>query len=80
MNIALNTHLFLSEEFFFTVKISVLRAKDYCLQVWVDILPHVSGSVEPHIYWVPNPGSQNVANPTDPAPKHKPLYIWLNLI
>ena len=29
-----------------------------------------SGSVDPHIYADPNPGSQNLADPTDPDPKH----------
>ena len=80
MNIALNTHLFYQKKSFFNSSDFGSESKDYCLQFLIDILPHVSGSVEPHIYWDPNPGSQNVANPTDPAPMHKPLYIWLNLI
>ena len=31
-----------------------------------------SGSVDPHIFADPNPdpGSQNLADPTDPNPKH----------
>ena len=38
----------------------------------VDILPLGSGSVDPHIFADPDPGSQNLA---DPDPKH-----WLNKI
>jgi hypothetical protein len=36
----------------------------------VDILPLGSGSVDPHIFADPDPGSQNLADPTDPDPKH----------
>ena len=38
----------------------------------VVFLPLVSGSVDPHIFTDPNPdpGSQNLADPTDPDPKH----------
>jgi len=36
----------------------------------VDILPIGSGSVDPHIFADPDPGSQNLADPTDPDPKH----------
>ena len=33
-------------------------------------LPLGSGSVNSHIYADPDPGSQNLADPTDPDPKH----------
>jgi len=38
----------------------------------VDILPLGSGSVDPHIFagLDPDPGKQNLADPTDPDPKH----------
>ena len=36
----------------------------------VDILPLGSGYVDPHIFADPDPGSQNLADPTDPDPKH----------
>ena len=32
----------------------------------VDILPLGSGSADPHIFADPDPGSQNLADPTDP--------------
>ena len=41
----------------------------------VDILPLGSGSVDPHIFADSDPGSQNLADPTDPDPKHWYLYI-----
>jgi len=34
----------------------------------VDILPLGSGSVDPHIFADPDPGSQNLADPTYPDP------------
>ena len=40
------------------------------LQFLVDILPLGSGSVDPHIFADPDPGSKNLADPTDPDPKH----------
>ena len=40
------------------------------MQFLVDILPLGSGSVDPHIFADPDPGSQNLADPTDPDPKH----------
>ena len=42
----------------------------YFLQFMVDILPLGSGSVDPHIFADPDPGSQSLADPTDPDPKH----------
>jgi len=33
----------------------------------VDILPLGSGSVDPNIFEDPDPGSQNLADPTDPV-------------
>jgi len=49
-----------------------LEVKKFFLQVLVDILPLGSGSVDPHIFADPDPdpGSQNLADPTDPDPKH----------
>ena len=35
-----------------------------------NILPLGSGSVDPHIFADPDPGSQNLADPMDPDPKH----------
>jgi len=32
--------------------------------------PLGSGSVDPYIFADPDPGSQNLADPTDPDPKH----------
>ncbi len=39
------------------------------MQLIVDILPLETGSVDPHNFADPNPGSQNLADPTDPDPK-----------
>ena len=36
----------------------------------VDILHFGSGSLDPHIFAYPDPGSQNLAVPTDPDHKH----------
>ena len=44
--------------------------KSLFLQLLVDILPFEFGSVDPHIFEDPDPGSQNLADPTDPDPKH----------
>ena len=46
------------------------------LQFLVDILPLVSGSVDPHIFVDPDPGSQNLADPTDPDPDPKHWTIF----
>jgi len=48
------------------------RSKKLFLQFLVDILPLRPGSVDPHIIADPDPdpGSQNLADPTDPDPKH----------
>ena len=59
---------------FSIVQIWVLRVNFLLLQFLVDFLPLVSGSVEPHIFADPDPGSQNLADPTDPDPKHWLLY------
>ena len=40
----------------------------FFLQFLVDILPLESGSVDPHIFTDPYPGSQNLADPMDPNP------------
>ena len=54
---------------FSIVSIWVLRV-NFFLQFLVDILPLGSGSVDPHIFADPDPESQNLADPTDPDPKH----------
>ena len=50
------------------------RGKKGCLQFLVDILPLGSGSVDPHIFADPDPGSQNLADPTDPDPDPDPKH------
>jgi len=47
-----------------------LEVKKVFFQFLVDILPLGSGSVDLHIFADPDPGSQNLADPTDPDPKH----------
>jgi len=57
--------------FFFKSSDLGFRSKVF-MQFLVDILPLGSGSVDPHIFedLDPDPGSQNLADPTDPDPKH----------
>ena len=55
------------------------RSKIFFLQFLVDILPLESGSVDPHIFADPDPGSQNLADQTDPDPKHCPKLIFQTL-
>ena len=57
---------------FLIVQIWVLRVNFFLLQFLVDILAFGSESVDPHIFSDPDPGSQNLADPTnpDPDPKH----------
>ena len=55
---------------FLIVQTWVLRVKFIFLQFLVDILPLGSGSVDPHIFADLDPGSQNLADPTDPDSKH----------
>ena len=52
---------------FSIVQIWVLRVNKLFLQFLVDIFPLGYGSVDPHIFADPDPGSQNLANPD---PKH----------
>ena len=40
------------------------------MQFLVDILPLWSRSSDPRIFTDPDPGNQNLADPTDPDPKH----------
>ena len=56
---------------FSIVKTWVLRV-NFFLQFLVDILPLGYGSVDPYIFADPDPdpGSQNLADPTDSDPKH----------
>jgi len=42
----------------------------FLLQFLVNILPIGSGSVDPHNLADPDLGSQTLADPTDPDPKH----------
>ena len=48
----------------------------FFLQFLVDILPLKSGSVDPHIFADPDPdpGRQNLADPTDPDPDPDPKH------
>jgi len=55
---------------FSKVQIWVLGVKKFFFAVFGWILPLESGSVDPHIFVDPDPGSQNLADPTDPDPKH----------
>jgi len=48
----------------------VLGVKKFFLKFLVDILLLGSGSANPHIFADPDSGSQNLADPTDPDPKH----------
>ena len=57
---------------FSIVQTWVLRVKFLFLQILVDILPLGSGSVDPHIFADPDPGSQNLA---DPDPKHCSFFL-----
>ena len=52
---------------FSIVQIWVLGVNIFLLQFLVDMLPLGSGSVDPHIFADPDPGSQNL---TDPDLKH----------
>ena len=62
---------FLTHLFFSSVQFWALRPKIF-LQFFVDILTLGSGSVDPHIFVDPDPGSQNVVDPTDPHPDPDP--------
>ena len=55
---------------FSIVQIWVLRVIFFFLQFMVDILPLGSGSVDPQTNADPDPGNQNIADPTDPVRKH----------
>ena len=57
-----NLAFFNSSDLCFEIKI-------FLLQFLVYILPLGSGSVDPHIIADPDPGCQNLADPTDPDPK-----------
>ena len=48
------------------------------MQFLVDILPLGSGSVDPHIFADPDPdpGGQNLADPTDPDPDPDPKHCF----
>ena len=55
---------------FSKVQIWVLRVKTFFLQFLFEILPLGIGSVDPYIFADPDSGCQNLADPTDPDPKH----------
>ena len=48
----------------------------FFFRFWVDILPLGSGSVDPHICIDRDPGSQNLADPTDPLDQINQLNIF----
>ena len=50
------------------------------LQFLVDILHLGSGYVDPHIFADPDPGSQNLADPTDPDPKHWQIHNYVKQV
>ena len=52
-----------------SVSTGSLLLKFFSLQFLVDIFLLVPGSVDSHILADPDPGSQNLADPTDPDPK-----------
>ena len=47
----------------------------FFIQFLIDIAPLGSGSVNSHIFADPDPGSQNLADPTDPDPKHWLVFV-----
>ena len=53
---------------FYNLSVWILRV--IFLHFLVDILPLGSESVDPDIFVNPDPGSQDLADPTDPDPKH----------
>ena len=61
-------------------------SKKVFLSFLVDILPLGSGSVDPHIFAGPDPGSQNVADPMDFSNKidktmlNKFTEVFFNLV
>ena len=57
------------QSLFSKILIWVLRV-NFFWEFLVDILPFGSGSVDPYIFADPDPGSQNLADSTDPDPKH----------
>ena len=66
--------------FFSKVQIWVLGVKKFFFQFLVDILPLGSETVDPNIFEDPDPdpGSQNLADPTDPEPDPKHIYYILS--
>ena len=71
-----NDEPFRNQEIFTISLFSIVQIwvlKKLFLQLLVDILSFGFGSVDPHIFWGLDPGSQNLADPTDPTdpdPKH----------
>ena len=63
-----NEEIFIISFFFSKISDMGFGNKKFLFQFLVDILP--LGSGDPHIFEDPDPGSQNLADPTDPDPKH----------
>ena len=56
---------------FFTSSDLGFRSKKFFFAVFGRyFIPLGSGSIDPHIFADPDAGSQNLADPTDPDPKH----------
>ena len=53
---------------FHRVHLTIMPIFRFFLQFLVDIMPLGSGSVDPHIFADPDPGSQNLSYLTDPDP------------
>ena len=60
----------LKNNFKFFAQIWILGSNKLFLQYLVDIVSLGSGPVDPHMFADPDPGSQNLADPTDPYSKH----------
>ena len=72
-----NQEIFIIFYFFNSSDLCLESKIFFLLQFLVDILPLGSGSVDPHIFADPDPGSQNLADPTDPDPDPKHCFEHL---
>ena len=68
----MNQEIFIISLIFKSSDFDFRDKKVFFLQFLVEILPLGSGSVDLHIFADPDsdPGSQNLADPTDPDPYH----------
>ena len=66
--------------FFHSSDLGFESKKVFFLQFLVDILPLGSGSVDPHIFADPDPGSQNLADPMNPDPDLMHCIVHINLV